>query len=213
MKTNKIKLMKTINLKFIAYALAALMLMQSCTVYQGNYSLKTAIKSEKKAKVRIKYNEFLLYGGNRFKYNRFNKYDAWTLIQPYESLPESSDSLIPVAGRFSDIILFEGKYFGVHDFSDRKNWIWINPLEVKEVPTTKKRYFNSIMYQEGKYWGVPNKEQDPFAVYDEVTKMNLVPIDKNQVNKVSLQDPVLSVLATILAVPLAIGLILIFPIE
>ena len=69
------------------------------------------------------------------------------------------------------------------------------------------------MYQEGKYWGIPNKEQDPFAVYDEVTKMNLVPIDKNQVNKVSLHDPVMSVLATILAIPLAIGVILIFPIE
>ena len=49
-----------------------LILLNSCAVYQGNYSLNTAVDNGKKVKVKTEYNKFLVYNGNRYVYKIVN---------------------------------------------------------------------------------------------------------------------------------------------
>ena len=58
--------MKTTNLKYIAYALSALMLMQSCVVYHSNTStVEEAVMSQDRVLVKTQSNKIL-----KFKYLR-----------------------------------------------------------------------------------------------------------------------------------------------
>lgn len=195
--------MNAIKFNWIAGFFTILMLFQSCTVYQGDYSLNKAAKNGKKVKVKLTYNEYLLYRGFRYIFIRVNNYDTWTLeeqdlvsTREYEALELES---IP----FSDIALSEGTYYGLNDFNDRSTWVLINPNELKKVSKTERQTFKKIIYQEGHYFGVKEDNID----------MDLLPIYSNQVDKVSQYDTTLSVLASILITPVVITLLLITPVE
>lgn len=197
--------MKT-NIKWITICLAALMLMQSCAVYQGNYSLSSVLENRRKVKVKLRYNEYLLFSGYRYKYKRIHDYDTWSISQDKNLLAKDYELLESKNVRFADILHFEGIYYGLNDFSDPDTWERLDQSAITEVTKTKRHYFKRIIHQQGKYYGVQNDNVD-----EDNIEMNLEPIYPNQVYKVSLYDPVLSVLGTIIVAPLIMTLILLTP--
>jgi hypothetical protein len=194
--------MKT-NLKWIAICLSALMLMQSCAVYQGNYSLDSVLENRKKVKVKLRYNEYILFSGYRYKYKRIDDYNTWNISQDKNLLAKDYELLASKKVRFADILHFEGSYYGLNDFSDPDTWEQLDQSAITEVPKTKRHYFKRIIHQQGKYYGVQNDNVDLVNI-----EMNLEPIYPEQVDKVSLYDPVLSVLGTIIAAPLIMTVLL-----
>ena len=187
----------------IAIFLSILTFLQSCAAYEGNYTLKTAVDNGKKVRVKTQYNEFLLYNGSRFKYNRINDNDAWNIIRNEDSITKLSVMSDSTSDILHKIILIDGNYFGFNDFENRNSWVKINHSAIIEVSKTKKEYFKRLLYQQGNYWGV-----DDYVVTDDKADMNLIPIYENQVKKVSQYDPVMSVLGSIIVTPLVIGLII-----
>ena len=181
----------------IAIFLSLLTLLQSCAAYHGNYSLKTAVDNGNKVRVKFQNNEFLLYNGNRYKYNRINDNHAWNIIiYDKNSLTGLSEIQDSTSNALNKIIQIDDNYFGFNDFENRSSWVKIAPSEIIEVSKTKKQNFKKLVYQEGNYWGV------------DAIDTNLVPIYENQVKKVSEYDPVMSVLGTIVVTPLLIAVVI-----
>lgn len=186
----------------IAILLVFLTFLNSCAVYQGNYSLNTAVDNGNKVKVKTQYNKFLVYNGNRYEYKIINGNNTWEITKKNEAL-NFEDNLPLINGRFPYIISSEGNYYGINDFNESDSWVKIDTSEIIEITKTKKQVFTKIVYQEDNYWGV----------VDEIEDMDLVPIYEDQTIKVSEYDPVLSVLGTILVTPVVIGILLLTPVE
>ena len=98
---------------------------------------------------------------------------------------------------FYNIVFDSGNYYGVNDLNNKDNWDIINENDIVKVSKTKSQYFKNIVYQEDNYFGVPDSEE-----YD-----NLIRIDENQVVKISKHDPGVSILASILAVPIFVAVL------
>ena len=196
------------NLKsLVAIFLSILTLFHSCAAYQGDYSLKGAAEKGKRVKLKIKYNESLLYHGNRYEYNRIDDHHAWTISWDTDSSVKLSEIQDSTSSVLPKIILMRSSYFGFKDYEDRNSWVKINPSEIEEFPLTENLHFKKIIQQEGNYWGIVSDD------YPDLSMTNLVPIHENQVDKVLVENPTMTVVGTILMVPVALGILLFLPIE
>lgn len=187
----------------IACIFAILLLFQSCAIYQGNYSLGHAVANEKKVKVKFRYEEYLLYKGYRYGYDKTDNHDFWTLLKPQEWSKKPHDSIEFSKSPFPDIYRKNGTYYGVTDVSDHNTWVQIAFNDIKVITKTDKQTYKKILYQEGHYFGIPKDDFDT----------DLVLIYEDEVEKVSYYDPALSVLGSILITPVVVALILFTPVE
>ena len=193
--------MKGLHLKYIAFTVSALVLFQSCAAYRGNYSLGHAVENEKKVKVTFRYDEYLVYKGVYYGYDRTNDLDFWTRIDSEEGPTMRVESKASENGSFPDIFRNKGTYYGVTDVTDHTTWKRIEPTEIRVETNTQEQTYKKIVYQEGHYFGVPKNDFD--------TPLEI--IYENEVEKVSYYDPILSVLGSILMAPILVLDFLIYP--
>jgi hypothetical protein len=189
MKTNKL------NCRIIAFFFSALILVQSCAVYEGNYSLRSSVDHAEKVKLKFKNNEHLLFNGNRYNYTSNKDYEIWAIYHEMDSTTRHIISKDIQFEGYQNIVLDNANYYGVNDFSNRTNWTKIDHNDIVEVSKTRKQTFKKIIYQEGNYFGVPDSED----------YLNLVHINENHVVKTSKYDPVFSVMASIVITPVVVA--------
>lgn len=191
------------NLKSIAFTLALLLVFQSCAIYQGDYSLDSAVANEKKVKIKFRYDDYLYYKGYSYGYDRTDDHDFWTLMEPEEWPKKSHDSTEFEKEPFPDIYRKNGAYFGVTDVSDHSTWVQIPNYDIKVASSTDKQTYKKILYQDGHYFGIPKDDYDT----------DLVLIYENEVEQVSYYNPALSILGSVLITPVVVALFLLTPVE
>jgi len=181
--------------KILSLFFSSLILLNSCEVYQGNYSLQNSAQEAKKVKVKTKTTDYLLYNSYPYKSLKDSDLDIWAIVKKNDSTTNNNNQKT-----FDSIVLMNKIYYGTDNLSNRNSWVKINDTDIEEVSITQKLYLEKIVSQKGKYYGVK----------DSMGINIMVPIKENQVIKISEYSQGLSILGTIALVPVVAFILLVY---